>query len=139
MKNLRSLLLLCLMGILLVACANEDEIYLSRVDVLAVKDEAMEEENMIIDLVTLDSIKSLLGEIRWEPNSDHEIEGSEDFIATLFYTDNEDQHDQLYLYRMSFNSDGSLSIVSNNEEEGYGILDEEYAEKLKTLLEGYIY
>lgn len=93
----------------------------------------MEEEEMIVDLVTLDSIKSLLGEVRWEPNSSPELERTEDLVATLFYTENDNNQEQLYLYRMWFNSDDSLSIISDHEDEGYGTLDKENAEKLKSL------
>lgn len=138
MRNLYFILSLYLMGFILAACSNKDDTYLTRVDVLAVNDEAMEEEQMIVDLVTLDSIRSLLEEIHWESNSTPDIAGSEDLIATLFYTENENEQEQLYLYRIWFNSDDSLSIASNKDEEGYGTLDEEYALKLKNLLEGYL-
>ncbi|MFC7684856.1 hypothetical protein [Ureibacillus sp. GCM10028918] len=141
MRNLYSILFLCFAGLILVACSiddDNDDKYLTRVDILVVNDEAMEEEDMIVDLVTLDSIKSLLEEIRWEPKSKPEITGSEDFVATLFYTINEDRQDQLYLYRMWINSDNSLSIISNNEDEGYGTLNEENADKLKNLFESYL-
>ena len=100
-----------------------------------VYDDAVEEEKMIVDIMTLDSIQSLMEEVHWEPNSNPDLAGSEDFIATLFYTEEEKKPDQLYLYRMWFNADDSLSIISNNEDEGYGTLDEEYADKLKGLLE----
>lgn len=123
---------------ILVACSNKEQ-YLTRVDIQQVgNDESIEEEKMIVDLVTLDSIKSLLEEIHWETKSKPDLEGSEDLIATLFYTQEEDMPDQLYLYKMWFNPDDSLSIVSNNEDEGYGTLDEEYADKLKILFEEYL-
>lgn len=133
MRNLWLILSLCMMGSLFAACSDEDESYLTRVDILAVNNEVMEEEEMIVDLVTLDSIKSLLGEVRWEPNSSPELERTEDLVATLFYTENDNNQEQLYLYRMWFNSDDSLSIISDHEDEGYGTLDKENAEKLKSL------
>lgn len=137
LKNLYVTLLLCLMGIILVACSN-DEKYLTRVDVQPVVNvDAIEEEEMIVDLITLDSIQSLLEEVNWEPKSNPEVAGSEDLVATMFYSEEERSPDELYLYRIWFNSDDTLSIISNNEDEGYGTLDEEYADKLKNLLESY--
>jgi len=120
----------------LVACSDEEN-HLTRVDIQqVVNDEAIEEEEMIVDIITLDSINSLLAEVDWEPNSKPEMSRTEDLVATLFYTEEEDFPDKLYLYRIWFNSDDSVSIISNNEEEGYGTLNEEYADKLKGLLEG---
>jgi len=130
------LVFLSLMVFILVSCSNSnDEEYLTRIDIQQVQEhDASEEEEMIVDLVTLDSIKSILEEVEWEPNSDTEIVGTEDLIATLFYTDEEEKSDQLYLYQIWFNSDDSISIVSSNVDEGYGRLKEEYADKLKNLL-----
>jgi len=130
------LVFLSLMVFILVSCSNSnDEEYLTRIDIQQVQEhDASEEEEMIVDLVTLDSIKSILEEVEWEPNSDTEIVGTENLIATLFYTDEEEKSDQLYLYQIWFNSDDSISIVSSNVDEGYGRLKEEYADKLKNLL-----
>ena len=126
------------MGIILVACSN-DEIYLTRVDVQRVVNEnSLEDEEMILDLITLDSINSILEEVQWEPKTKPELVGAEDLIATLFYTEEKESQDQLYLYRIWFNFDDTVTIISNKKEEGYGLLEEEYAEKLKSLLEGYL-
>ncbi|KGR77458.1 hypothetical protein [Ureibacillus sinduriensis] len=133
MRNLWLILSLYMMVALLAACNDEDKSYLTRVDVLAVEDEAMEEEEMIVDLITLDSIKSLLDEIHWQQDSSPDLERTEDLVVTLFYTENDNNQEQLYLYRMWFNSDDSLTIISDHEEEGYGTLDEEHAGKLKDL------
>lgn len=120
------------------ACSNDD-MYLTRVDVQFVADDnSLEEEEMILDLITLDSINSLLEEVKWEPKGKQEVEGSEDLIATLFYTKENERQDQLYLYRFWYNNDDSLTIISTNKEEVYGTLDEEYADKLKDLLESYL-
>ena len=135
MKKLYYFFLICLGVITLVACSDEEN-YLIRVDIQqVVDDEAMEEEEMIVDIITLDSINSLLQEVDWEPNAQPEMSRTEDLVATLFYTEAEDLPEKLYLYRFWFNSDDSVSIFSNNEEEGYGTLNEEYADKLKGLLE----
>ncbi|PYF07246.1 hypothetical protein [Ureibacillus chungkukjangi] len=135
MKKLFNLLFLCLLGTMLVACSN-DENFLIRIDVQRVaSDDSLEDEDMILDLITLDSIKSLLEEVKWEPEEEPEDAGSEDLIATLFYADEKDKPDELYLYRIWYNFDDTITIISNNEEEGYGKLDEEYADKLKSLLE----
>ena len=123
---------------ILVACSN-NELYLTRVDVQRVaNDDSLEDEEMILDLITLDSIKSILEEIHWEPKTKPEVVGSEDLIATLFYTEENESQDQLYLYRIWYNFDDTVTIISNNEEEGYGQLEEEYADKLKSLLESYM-
>ena len=136
MKKHYHFFLICLGVMTLVACSDEEN-HLTRVDIQqVVNDEAIEEEEMIVDIITLDSINSLLAEVDWEPNSKPEMSRTEDLVATLFYTEEEDFPDKLYLYRIWFNSDDSVSIISNNEEEGYGTLNEEYADKLKGLLEG---
>ncbi len=138
LKKLFALFCFCLTGLILVACSN-DEKYLTRVDIQRVEgNKAVEEEEMIVDLITLDSIKSVLEEVHWDPKEEPDLDGAEDIIATLFYTEDEDSRDELYLYRIWYNSDDSLSIVSNNEEEGYGTLDEEYADKLINLFENFM-
>ena len=123
------------MGTILVACSN-DEIYLTRVDVQRVaNDDSLEAEEMILDLITLDSINSLLETVEWEPKEKPEVSSSEDMILTLFYTEEKGKPDQLFLYRIWYNFDDTITLISNNEEEGNGKLDEEYASKLKSLLE----
>ena len=136
MKSFFHCLFLCLMAFILVSCAEENEMVLTRVDVQHIaKDHFLEDEEMILDIVTLDSISSILGEVEWKPKEDFEAAGEESLIATLFYTQDKEMQDELHLYRIWYNSDDSLSIISNNNEESYGILEEEYADKLKELLE----
>ena len=136
LKSFFHCLFLCLLVIFLVACSEKNEMVLTRVDVQHVaNDHFLEDEEMILDIVTLDSINSLLGEVEWKPKEEFEAAGEESLIATLFYTQDQEKQDELHLYRIWYNSDDSLSIISNNNEESYGILKEKYADKLKELLE----
>ncbi|WP_170840823.1 hypothetical protein [Oceanobacillus limi] len=57
----------------------------------------------------------------------------EDVLVTLFYTFDENMPEKLYKYRVWFNGNGNATIISNNEEEGYGSLEEDSL-KLKNIL-----
>jgi len=47
------------------------------------------------------------------------------FSATLFYTVDKNMPEKLYEYRIGFNENGTITIISNNEKERYGTLDKE--------------
>lgn len=134
LKHLLKLFSFILFMVFLVAC-SDDSRYLIRADVQIVnEDESLEEEEMILDIITLDSIKSIIHEVDWEQESDEEMVRKEDVLVTLFYKEDEDSPEQLFLYRIWYHEDQSVSIISNNEEEGYGTLDEEFGIKLKNIL-----
>ena len=118
---------------LLVAC-SDDQQYLTRVDVQLVnQDESLQEEEMIVEIVTLDSIESLFKEIEWKKESKEEQERKEDLILTVFYT-NKNNDDILNLYRLWFENDNTITIIRSDKKEPFGKLDEKNSLKLKNLL-----
>ena len=98
------------------------------------KDETLEDEEMIIDIVTLDSIESFFQKVEWEKDIKEESKNKEDLQLTVFYVDEDSKEETLYLYRLWFHEDNAVTIISTNEEEPYGTLDGESGLKLKNLL-----
>jgi hypothetical protein len=127
--KIKCLSFLFIFTILLVACSKEN---LTRVDVQKVNKEGDYEATLtIINKETIDLLQNSFEKVNWDPNTKVEMARREDILATLFYTFDEDQPERLYEYRIWFNGKGTATIISNNEKEGYGILDKDNAEKLK--------
>ena len=119
---------------LLVACSSK-ETYLTRIDVQLVnQDESLQEESMIIDIVTLDSIESLFQEIEWDKEIQEENARKEDILLTVFYSEDENYKETLHLYRLWFETDNTITIIRSDNKEPYGKLNEENSIKLKNLL-----
>ncbi|GEN44447.1 hypothetical protein AHA02nite_02230 [Alkalibacillus haloalkaliphilus] len=92
-----------------------------------------EETNMITDDQTIDEIKNIFKQIEWTPNVQVEMERGEDVFATFFYQLNHGEPERLYEYRFWFEDSGGATIISNNEKEGYGTLNEDAAKELRTI------
>lgn len=135
MKILQNLLLLILLGWIVAGCSEEDRSYLTRIDIQKLNEEELyENEAIVVDLITLDSLKSLFDVVEWKPNSLKEMETKEDLELTLFFTYDKNMPEKLNLYRVWFKDDDEVIIISNNEEQGFGTLKDENAEKLRDLL-----
>ncbi|MEH7346396.1 hypothetical protein V7122_21355 [Bacillus sp. JJ1532] len=129
MKKLKSWWILFL--IMLTGCSGQEEL-LTRIDVQKVNEEGMYEDEIIIsDKETINLLRNSFEKVKWEPNTKAEMSRKEDVLATLFYTFDENMPERLYEYRIWFNSNETSTIISNNEKEGYGTLDEENTKVIK--------
>ncbi|MCT8137791.1 hypothetical protein H1D32_08495 [Anaerobacillus sp. CMMVII] len=128
-QRLCFLLLFCL---LVVGCSANGQQQLSRVDVQMVNLEGSEAEIVTItDKTKLGDIKLLLKRVNWEPNSEVSMERREDAKITLYLQLEQDMPEQLFEYRVWFNEDDTITIISNNLKEGYGYLDQKNTEIFK--------
>ncbi|GGA60045.1 hypothetical protein [Ornithinibacillus halotolerans] len=129
------LVLLFFILALITACSSQDYANLTRVDIQKVNPDGNYEDTVIItNNQTIEELKSIFIDIKWEPNIQAEMARKEDVLVTLFYTIDENMPEKLYEYRVWFNGNGNATIVSNNEVEGYGSLNEEDTLKLKNIL-----
>jgi hypothetical protein len=120
---------------LITACSSKDYENLTRIDIQKVNPDGDYEDTVIItDNETIEELKSIFIQIKWEPNIQAEMARKENVLVTLFYTLDENMPEKLYEYRVWFNGNGNATIISNNEEEGYGSLNEEDTLKLKNIL-----
>lgn len=133
MKKMITFMYVLILGILLAGCAEKVG-QLTRVDVQEVNKEENNEEVIIGDQGTLDTIKKSLEHVKWEPNTEPSMARQEDVIAILFYTFDENMPESLIEHRIWFEDNGTATIISNHENEGYGRLDQEYAQNLKGAL-----
>lgn len=125
--------LIIFLSICLSACSEQASEKLTRVDVQVADDQEINVEEIIIqDEKTLNIIKNVFQKIKWEPNTIADMARKEDVFVTLFYLIEENMPERLYEYRIWFNGDGTATIISNNENEGYGFLDE--AKELEKIL-----
>ncbi|MFJ8236161.1 hypothetical protein ACIQ34_10485 [Ureibacillus sp. NPDC094379] len=133
MKKMIGFMYILILGVLLAAC-SEKEGQLTRVDVQDVNKEENKEEVIIGDQGTLDTIKKSLENVKWEPNTEASMARQEDVIVILFYTFDENMPESLVEHRVWFEDSGTATIISNHENEGYGRLEQEYAQNLKSIL-----
>lgn len=136
MRKKFSLISMLALAMLLVACSKQEEQkQLTRVDVQRVNIEGNYEDEVIIaDHQLINSINSALEHVNWEPNTKAEMERNEDILATLFYSLDKNMPERLYQYRIWINKNGTTTIISNNEKEGYGRLDKEHSKILINIL-----
>ena len=130
MKKMIGFMCVLVLGILLAAC-SEKEGQLTRVDVQEVNKEGNNEEVIISDQETLDTINKSLEHVKWEPNTEASMARREDVIAILFYTIDENMPESLVEHRIWFEVNGTATLISNHENQGYGRLDQEYVQNLK--------
>jgi hypothetical protein len=109
---------------------------LTRVDVEMVNDdESYEESVMITDEETVDTLRKAFKSIKWEPNVEAKMSRREDVRTTLFFKYDKNMPERLFEYQIWFNqSNDTATIISNNENEGYGTLDKEHARTLEDIL-----
>lgn len=109
---------------------------LTRVDVEVVKaDESYEEVVMITDEETIDILRRAFKQIKWEPNAEPKIARKEDVKITLFFKYDKNMPERLFEYHIWFiQSNGTATIISNNEKEGLGTLDKDNANILENIL-----
>ncbi|MDR7075793.1 hypothetical protein J2Y03_000781 [Neobacillus niacini] len=98
-------------------------------------DESYEEAFMITDLETVDVLRKAFKQVKWEPNVEPKMAIKEDVKATLFFKYDENMPERLFEYQIWFNqSNDTVTIISNNVNEGFGTLDKENAQTLENIL-----
>lgn len=125
----------------LIGCINKvpnkfDLKQLTRIDIEEVNsDGSYEESVMITEEKTLEIIRKIFKQIKWEPNVESKMAREKDVKATLFYKYDENMPERLFDYQIWFNQNNeTATIISNNEKEGYGNLDTENAQALENIL-----
>ncbi|MFJ7662292.1 hypothetical protein ACIQXW_07815 [Lysinibacillus sp. NPDC097162] len=126
---------------LLIGCINKvpnkfDLKQLTRIDIEEVKaDGSYGESVMITEEKTMEIIRKIFKQIKWEPNVEFKMAREKDVKATLFYKYDENMPERLFEYQIWFDQNNdTATIISNNEKEGYGNLDKENAQALENIL-----
>lgn len=134
MKKSIALMLSFSLALLLVGC-SEQSATLTRVEVQITIDEEIYKDVVVITAQeTLELIQNSLEKVTWSPNTLPEMVRKEDVCITLFYTFDDNTTESSYVYRIWFNNDGTATIISSHEREGFGKLDQDYSQKLKEVL-----
>lgn len=134
MKKFRGMILVGLLGIILSACSDKED-QLTRIDVQKVNEEGNYEDIQIIaDKEKINFVEKSLDNVRWEPQTEVNLLKKEDALVTAFYTYDENMPERLNEYKIWFEENDTVTIISNKEEEGYGRLDKENAQNLQNIL-----
>ncbi|OEH94103.1 hypothetical protein [Bacillus solimangrovi] len=89
---------------------------------------------MITEQEKIDLLRNSFENVNWESNIKVKMVRKEDIVVTLFYTFDENMPERLYEYRIWFNENETVTIISNNEKERYGTLEKEHSQNLKNVL-----
>jgi hypothetical protein len=117
----------------LVACSGQEKGELTRIDVVA-RFDAKEIEHHIQLKEELTSVENAFNKVKWEPNVEPKMARESDVKAIFFYIVDKNMPERLVEYEIWFNQNkDTATIISDNENEGYGTLDNENAEILKSL------
>ena len=92
------------------------------------------EEIMVFDQEKLENIRNYLFKTKWEPNVKPDMERQEDVLLRLFIEVEKNMPERIHEYRIWYEQDQSMTIVSNVDTEGYGRLNAEFAKPFKELL-----
>ncbi|MEC1525966.1 hypothetical protein P9D43_28615 [Neobacillus niacini] len=132
-------IILIIFVMLLIGCTNNSPKkyvinQLIRVDVEVVNtDESYEEAFMITDEETVDVLRTVFKQVKWEPNAEPKMARKEDVKSTLYFKYDENMPERLFVYQIWFNQNDTATIISNNEKDGYGTLDKDNAETLEQI------
>lgn len=86
----------------------------------------------ITDSESIERLTTAFEQVKWAPNVKAEMTRKEDAKATLFFEFNENMPERLFEYKVWFNqNEGTATLISNNEKEGYGELDKDNASILR--------
>lgn len=134
MKKFRGMILVGLLGIILSACSDKED-KLTRIDVQKVNEEGNYEDIQIIaDKEKINFVEKSLDNVRWEPQTEVNLLKKEDALVTAFYTYDENMPERLNEYKIWFEENDTVTIISNKEDEGYGRLDKENAQNFQNIL-----
>lgn len=122
--------------VLLGSCIGEDKGEVTRIDVQYISpNEDYGNVKMITSTDTLELLETALAEVKWEPNAEPKMDRKADLKATLFYKIDKNIPERLYEYKIWFNKNtGTASIISDDDKEGFGELDKENTDILKSKL-----
>lgn len=93
------------------------------------------EEIMVFDAEELEDIRSYLTQTEWQPNTEPKMARHEDVLLKLFIEVEKNMPERINDYRIWFNEDDSMTIISNVETEGFGKLKRKYGKPFKDLLQ----
>lgn len=111
----------------LTACSAQQAGEVNRV-VLAQQDNS--EEIMILEQAEMNWIQEQLQQVSWEPNVQPDMARVEDLQMQLFIEKNPNMPESIITYQIWIENDQSLTMVSNEEKEGYGRLKAEKSKEL---------
>jgi hypothetical protein len=135
MKKIFSFIFILLFLFIVSACSKQEGLIeqeeLKRIDV---QNSNEDEEIIIVDRETINTIKSSLDYVKWRPDVEPEMARKEDFTITLFHLFDKNLPERLYKYRVWFHTDDTAAIISENSTQGYGTLNKVYSEELKNAL-----
>ncbi|OCA90391.1 hypothetical protein A8F94_00390 [Bacillus sp. FJAT-27225] len=135
MKTFFRFALLFLFVLLITAC-SEKEGQLTMVDVKKLNDKGVYEDvALIFEEEKLETVLNSFAEVKWSPNTKAQMASEAEYLVTLFYTEDKNMPERLYDYKVWLNKNGSVTLISSEESEGYGSLDQEHAESLKPFLQ----
>nr|WP_263327406.1 hypothetical protein [Neobacillus sp. Marseille-Q6967] len=120
--------------VLLGSCVQEDKGQLTRIDVQYINPNQDYGDVIIITATdTLELIELALEGVKWEPNAEPKMDRKADVKATLFFKFDKNMPERLYEYKIWFNKKiGTAAILSDDDKEGYGELDKENTDILKS-------
>jgi hypothetical protein len=125
MKKILSFTFILIFLLIVSACSNQEGLIkqeeLKRIDVQNTNEN---EEFIITDLETINTIKNSIDNVKWRPDVEPEMARKEDFTVTLFHLYDRNMPERLYNYRVWFNADDTATIISDNSTQGYGTFDE---------------
>jgi hypothetical protein len=135
MKKILSFTFILIFLLIVSACSNQEGLIkqeeLKRIDVQNTNEN---EEFIITDLETINTIKNSIDNVKWRPDVEPEMARKEDFTVTLFHLYDRNMPERLYNYRVWFNADDTATIISDNSTQGYGTLDKDNSVALKRAL-----
>jgi hypothetical protein len=95
------------------------------------------EEIMIFKAEELESIQNYLSQIDWKPHIQPEMGRYEDIYLKLFVEVEQNMPERIDEYRIWFEQDHSMTILSTVENEGFGRMLAQYGEPFQQLLQTY--
>lgn len=117
----------------LTACSERESIKkLTRVDVF----QTGEDETIIAEKETVDTLEQVFDEIEWEENVKAEMSRKEDLKVVLFFEMDENMPESLVEYYLWFGENGATTFI-DREKHSLGRLDEANTEVLKKELYEY--
>jgi hypothetical protein len=134
MKKILSFTFIMLFVLIVSACSKQEGIIQEELKRIVVQNTNENEEIIITEPETINTIKNSIENVKWRPDVEPEMARKEDFTVTLLHLFDKNMPERLYKYRVWFNTDDTATIISDNSTQGYGTLDKDNAEELKRAL-----
>ena len=115
----------------LIACSEQSKGELTRIDVSSLFEEKDIEYHIQLE-EELTLVENVFQKVSWQPNAEPKMSREPDVEAVFFYTVDENMPERLVNYQIWFiQGNDTATIISDDQNEGYGRLDKENAESLK--------